>query len=409
MTQAAALLGLVALAGCRFFTSLDDYASGSAGASSEGGDGGLPGGGGSSGASGGDTGGSGGQCSGACVAPCQACGGDPDACLTNTASDPNHCGQCGRSCQGGPCIGGRCQPLLLAEARGLPSGIAVDDRIYWLEQGSNSTGKVVAANKDGTSLVELASALDSPLNLVLDGDAIFFTFFTGGGGLARVDKSGANFEKLLASSGAWSIAADTERLYWTNTNGVQSSDKSGADLQQLAMATKARGIAVNATHVYWAEARIDGKLGKFDKVTSLGGQLGGALQFPTDVAIDGSFAFVALAGSSSDLDCTSNDGSIIRLDLASGAATTLASNQRCPQSVAVDGNRVYWTNTGSYTGGAYNGDGSVAYAGKDGIEGVRVLANDLALPSGVAFDSSAVYFTEQGLGPAAGSVKKVAK
>src|SRR5579883_2951600 len=45
---------------------------------------------------------------------------------TNLQTDPNNCGTCGHSCQGGACQAGVCQILVLASGQDVPTDIAVD-------------------------------------------------------------------------------------------------------------------------------------------------------------------------------------------------------------------------------------------------------------------------------------------
>src|SRR5262249_54177597 len=160
------------------FTSLDEYGSGSGvGGAGVGGDAGPAGGGGAGGASAGC------QVLDACsIAGGKSCSGDPQVCETSGANDKNNCGDCKASCHGGECIGGACQPLVLAAQRDRPAGVAVDAlHVFWLDQSSGAGGKVLSVALSGGPISELAIQLQSPLNLVLDAQTVFFTFFAGGG------------------------------------------------------------------------------------------------------------------------------------------------------------------------------------------------------------------------------------
>lgn len=82
----------------------------------------------------GDPGGPGGPGDLTCEAPTAACDG---ACVDVSANAAS-CGRCGRDCGGGACAGGKCQPVVVADAAdGLdaPAALAVNaNAIFWTEK-----------------------------------------------------------------------------------------------------------------------------------------------------------------------------------------------------------------------------------------------------------------------------------
>lgn len=57
----------------------------------------------------------GGKCAFECVDPYRHCGSDDSlGCETNVGTSKDHCGACGHSCQGGDCVSGKCQKVLIA-------------------------------------------------------------------------------------------------------------------------------------------------------------------------------------------------------------------------------------------------------------------------------------------------------
>jgi hypothetical protein len=73
-------------------------------------------------------------CTGQCDAPSQICG----AACVDLSQSPTNCGRCGHDCGGGTCIGGQCQPVLVADAADqldAPTALTVNDRaIFWNER-----------------------------------------------------------------------------------------------------------------------------------------------------------------------------------------------------------------------------------------------------------------------------------
>lgn len=73
-------------------------------------------------------------CAGSCEAPLEICG---SAC-TNLADSAANCGRCGHDCGGGLCVGGVCQPTLVADAADAldtPAALAVNaTSIFWSER-----------------------------------------------------------------------------------------------------------------------------------------------------------------------------------------------------------------------------------------------------------------------------------
>src|SRR5205814_7527236 len=115
-------------------------------------------------------------------------------------------------------------------------------------------------------------------------------------------------------------------------------------------------IAVDNTFVYWTTARIPD-----------------ATQLPTDVEL--------------------NTGAVVKMPLAGGTPTTLASRQGHPLAIAVDPTNVYWVNGGTREPGTFNrhADGSTMKVPLAG--GVPVtLASGQRGHDAVAIDATSVYW-----------------
>lgn len=86
-----------------------------------------------------------------------SCGTDETECsgtCADVASDSAHCGRCDRSCGGGDCVAGQCQPVAVATGRSGPVELAVTgDAIYWSEAGAGvMDGKIATCPLPGCSL-----------------------------------------------------------------------------------------------------------------------------------------------------------------------------------------------------------------------------------------------------------------
>ena len=194
------------------------------------------------------------------------------------------------------------------------TGIAVDaaaGKIYWIEKINNRSGRIRAANLDGTN-VRLVSALTSaPIGIAVDVSNKRLYITNGWGKVQRFDVDGRNFrsDMITGLSVPQGIAVDAAggRIYWTEqtsrtTGKLQSADLNGGNVRVVLreFAGLANGIAVDSASgkLYMANAR----------------------------------------------------GQVQRLNLdGSGFQSNFISNLVSPEAVAVDAaaRKVYWTEAGS--------------------------------------------------------------
>jgi hypothetical protein len=147
------------------------------------------------------------------------------------------------------------------------------------------------------------------------------------------------------------------------------------------------GITQDATTIYFTSA------GAVKSVPKAGGTtttiVSGLTALGLGIAVDSTDAYVALGGQW--------PGKIVRISLATGTMTDLATAQPGPQAVVIDATNVYWTTYGS---GA--GNGTVAMCAKAGCNDQPTLINNrlgtqnpmsFGPPVNLVADSTNIYFT----------------
>jgi hypothetical protein len=301
------------------------------------------------------------------------------------------------ACCSGACVGGTCgspacvegdPPVVLASDLDWPYGIAVDGtHVYFTLY--NGTGALMKVSKAGGDAVVLEDGLDFPDEIVLDASSIYLTV-NGGGQILRFPKAGGDVE-LLASGqfGPSGIAADDATVFWVNyfAGEVASVPKAGGEVTLLAPAeANAFRMAAGADRIYWSGLtsglRTMPKTG--GPVTTMAGG------DPRTMATDRTHVY-----------WTDTEGdSLQRAELDEGAAETVASFPGAfPDGVAVDEDFAY----------VALAEGSVMKVGKGGGEPV-VIASDQSSPTIVAVDDACVYWTNSALGTGKlGSVMRAPK
>jgi hypothetical protein len=184
----------------------------------------------------------------------------------------------------------------------LPSGagIAVDDAsVFWL-QADVSVAAVWKMTKPAGPAQKLVAGLGHPVGIALDDGFVYWADDVEGT-IGRVAKGGGTSELVATTSaGAWEVAADDTRVYWsvsTQAGFVASAPKGGGDPTML--------------------------------VTNL--------DHPSGVAVDAENLYVTVQGLPSA-------GSVLKLPRSGGAPVVVAESQQGPSNLAVDDTCVYWAN-----------------------------------------------------------------
>jgi hypothetical protein len=274
-------------------------------------------------------------------------------CTVQFAADPKNCGACGHDCQGAPCLGGACQPILVAGQQSGPAYVALDDTaVYWTNSGN---GTVWRANKDGGGRMQLAGGQQTPWVIAVRRGQVYWSQNGSGGAIVTVPATGGVAREL---------------------SGPQPSP---------------RGLAIDDSYVYFVTEDPDA--GTVQRMLLDGGDLSilaSDQQSPKEVVLTPAAIFWSNPG----------DGTIMRLPMAAAGVdpTIVASGLGTPFGLATDGTFLYWTSHPTSTPDA----GAVGRASFDGKQ-KQFLASAQPLPRGIAVDATYAYFTNE----VEGTVKRV--
>lgn len=356
----------------------------------------------------GGTGGSAGECS-ECSGSCQDCELPKNGvCETNVQTSPDHCGACGHSCLGGGCMGGKCQPVVLAASQPKPWGIAADpDGAYWTLEGiGSSAGSVVSSALTGEQpgFAVLTEAQAGPASVRVDTTHAYWTTFLGGDSSVRkVRKDGTGEQQLAAGSAAWSIALDETDVYWTNLAGsVRKVAKTGGSPVSADYELTPWDIQVDGESVYWT-TREGGQIRRAPKSLSPVTSVLSALKFPLGLSLTADRIFWVEAGSFAANACDEANGAVYSANKDGTDKKLLADKQACPTRIDVVNDEVFWTNAGTTASGTYKYDGSVMHVKTDG-SGLGALVVGQVRPHGIVVAGMRVFWTTQGATSGQGAV-----
>lgn len=300
------------------------------------------------------------------------------------STDPNNCGACSRSCLGGACVAGNCQPFPLVTGRVQPNDILVDaNNVYWIDSAGVSR---FPKNPNGTSVVQTipsaaASSLQrdgaklywaTPRTIVrgnTDGTAlenfvpnrpgnIQGTFLSDGFvyWLENSTAGGLDYRRALLSNPVPETfggeSDETARLLGTQGDCIYYGRNATTDITRSCAVTG--GFNLFFPHIVRG-FHIDGAAISDVYVASQGR---GIVRLPAvgvperivvassaglgDVKADGTHIYY-VEGPSSSVTCTTN-GALSRIRKAAGTAQLIAPAQSCFAKMVIDTDAIYWTN-----------------------------------------------------------------
>jgi hypothetical protein len=260
---------------------------------------------------------------------------DPNAapdvsCGRDLASDPDHCGACGRSCGGDACENGLCQRVRFPDdAYEVTAAWAGGDRVFAFRR----TGGLEVMSGDGTRRrinesvnVERATGDETHLYAMVN---------TADGKQYRRIATDDGFEESLGALGseAGVLAVGEKSVYLASPSSILRLPKSGSSLTTQSV-TGARSISVRGDDAFWvARDRTDANS------FAVYGPMSGNDEPPrlavsaeiSALATDAEYAYFGDVGRG-----------IVRVPLTGGRAQDVAKESGQIGAVAVMGEHVYW-------------------------------------------------------------------
>lgn len=342
-----------------------------------------------------------------CTGGFATCG---DACVT-LSSDPDHCGSCGHSCQGGVCSNSKCQPLELAAGLTQARSLAVDaTHVYWMDY-NEGVGNVKRVPKAGGATQTLATNQGTPGGLVLADGQLFW-------GAGTANSKGAVASKAIQRSNpdgtsrvAFAPITNTVDQVALSGNSIYWNERStGVAFFRKAIAANGDGVPAgthtNNSNIFTVVGDCVYFRTFVNSVYALAQSCAGA------TAINRFSSTTNILPSSHDAaDATMlyfavEEQGLLRLPLTGTAQATKVITGIETRGPVVDGNSLYYVDGDTGGAPACTTNWGIYQTGKQpGSPRVTLLPPPLECPGSLATDADAIYWIYQ----TTGTIMKMAK
>lgn len=147
--------------------------------------------------------------------------------------------------------------------------LAQDDTwLYWTDPGErlSMSGSLHRLKKSGGEAEQLASGLDDPMQIAVDGSFIYWVERAGlwrmpiGGGTPQaMVADGARQARQMVVAGTKLIIADSSHVY---SHDLTSGSQSLPSIELARFLDSVSGLTVTSTHVVWVDSQSTGSIGR---------------------------------------------------------------------------------------------------------------------------------------------------
>ncbi len=271
-----------------------------------------------------------------------------------------------------------------------PKGIFVTGGfVYYTNFATGAAdGSVSVVPTTGGSPTDLATAQTGPWAITVASNIVFFTLAptSGTGGLASVPTSGGGVTTIQSGvTGAVGVVTDPTDVYWTNDPGsgggalVFSALIAGGTPKQIldfGSDLAPTGLAIFGSDIYVPTSGTQAAV-------LLGGATGAPNLAPLDTQYSVTFADAVATNNTvyATIDDVAPNGAIVSFPRIGGPAKNVATSLNHPQRLALDGTKLYFTDSV---------DGEVSVVDLTTSAAPQLLASGLQAPLPIAV-ADAVY------------------
>jgi hypothetical protein len=258
-----------------------------------------------------------------------------------------------------------------------PGGIVADStNVFWAFGSDTNSGGIKRANIDGTGQSTLTGGQTAPYYLAQDSTTLYWSNRGSVTEVVACPKAACSPYLIGSSPGPYMVTVDSTSVYWADTAGIYKGAKTGGSYNGL-WSGSGFGIAVDATNIYWDYG--GGTVAKMGLDGGAATTLVSNANTPSGLALNSSSVYWSNVTAT-----TAAVGTVGTNGTGENATLTPAGTQSF--FVVTDGTNIYWTDTGGGTAGA----GTVMRAKPDG-SAVLTLASGQYNPTFLAVDANNPY------------------